>query len=170
MISDRIGEGAENDPRLGELRLESRCDRNGVEDGVDRHPGSFDPGEDLLLDKRDAEFGVSAQQLRINLVERLRRRPSFWRGEVINLLVVDRRMVDARPFWLLHRLPTTEGLKPPFQQPFRLALLFRNKSNGVFVQALGGQIRLDRADETIFVSVDLNRAYAIDGLLDGRHK
>ena len=140
-----------------------------VEDGVDRDPRPFHSREDFLLDERDAEFGVSAQQLRINLIERLRRRPGFRRGEVIDLLVVDRRMADARPFRLFHRLPTTKGLKPPFQQPFRLTLLFRDKSNGVFVQALRGHIRLDRANEAIFVSVDLNRTHTIDGLLDGRH-
>ena len=44
----------------------------------------LDAREDLLLDKRDAEFGVGAQQLRINLVERLRRGPGFWRREVID--------------------------------------------------------------------------------------
>src|ERR1700677_1138344 len=97
MISDRLGEGAKNDPRLGKLRLEGRCNRNGVENGVDRHPRLLNSREDLLLDKRDAEFRVRAQQLRINLVERLRHRSGFWRGAEINLLVVDRWMVDGRP-------------------------------------------------------------------------
>ena len=155
---------------MRELRLEGGRDRNGIEHGVDRHPGLLDPCEDLLLDERNAELGVSSQQLRVNLVERPRRGPRFWRGEIVDVLVVDRRMADARPFWLFHRLPATEGLKPPFQQPFRLAFLERNEPNGVFVQALRGEIQLDRTDETIFVRVDVNRAHAIDGLLVGRHK
>ena len=31
------------------------------EDGVNRHPAVFDAREDLLFDKRDAEFSVGAQ-------------------------------------------------------------------------------------------------------------
>ena len=170
MISDRFGEGAENDARLGELRLEGRGDRNRIENGVDRHPGLLDAREDLLLDQRDAELGVGAQELRVDLVKRLRRRRRFWRGEIIDVLIVDRRIADARPFRLFHRLPTTKSLKPPFQQPFRLVLLLRNEPDRVLAQALRGEIGLDRADEAIFIRVDVNRAYAIDGLLVGRHK
>src|SRR6202042_3281996 len=119
---------------------------------------------------RDAKFGVRPQQLRVDLVERPRGWRRFWRREVIHVLVVDRRIVNARPFRFFHRLPTTKSLEPPVEQPFRLNLLLRNEPNGVLSQALRGQIGLDRADEAIFVSVDLNRAYAIDGLLDGRHE
>ena len=79
-------------------------------------------------------------------------------------------MANARPFGFFQRLPTTEGLEPPVEQPFRLNLLLRNEPNCILSKALRGQIGLDRADEAIFISVDLNRTYAIDGLLDGRHE
>ena len=112
---DRLGERAEDDARLGELRLEGRGDRNRIENGVDRHPRPLDPGKDLLLHKRDAELSVGAQELRIDFVERPRRRRGFRRGEIIDVLIVDRRIADARPFWLVHRQPTTKSLEPPLQ-------------------------------------------------------
>ena len=157
-------------PALASSALKVVAIETEFEHGVDRHPWLLNSGQNLLLDQRDAELRVSPQQLRIDLVERLWRGPRFWRREIVDVLVVDRRMADARPFWLFHRPPATERLKPPFQQPFRLAFLQRNEPDGVFVQALRGEIRLDRADETIFVRVDVNRAHAIDGLLIGRHK
>src|SRR5208282_1169305 len=169
MISDRLGKRAEDDARLGELRLERRRDRNGIEYGVDRDVPPLDPRKDLLLHQRDSEFGVGAQELRIDFVERLRRRRGSWRGEIIDVLEVDRRIGDARPRRRVHRPPTTQSLKPPFQQPLRLSLLFGNEPDSVFIQALWGQIRLDRADEAILVRLDVNRSYAINCLLDSRH-
>ena len=127
-------------PALASSALKVVAIETEFENGVDRHPGLLDPRQDLLLDERDAELSVGAQQLRVDLVERPRRRPCFWRGEIVDVLVVDRRMADARPLRLFHRLPTTESLEPPVEQPFRLALLQRNEPNRVLAQALGGQI------------------------------
>ena len=75
MIADRLGERAEDHARLAELGLEGRGDGDRIEHGVDRHSRLLDAGEDLLLDQRNAKLRIGAQQLRIDFVERLRRRP-----------------------------------------------------------------------------------------------
>ena len=55
-------------PISASLRLEGRRDRDAVEDRIDG-----DAGEQLALAQRDAELLVGLEQLRVDLVEALRR-------------------------------------------------------------------------------------------------
>src|SRR5207237_2691181 len=62
MLLHRLGEGTEDDARLGQLRLEGGGHRDAVEDGVHR-----DAGEPLLLLERDAELLEGLEQLGVDL-------------------------------------------------------------------------------------------------------
>ena len=135
IVADRFRDRAEDHARFGQLRLEGRRDRNGVEHRIDR-----DAGQQLLLGQRNAELLVGLEQLRIDLIEALRAlRLRLRRRVIIGVLIVDRRIMHARPFRLGHLLPALERVEPPFQHPFRLALLGRNEADRVFVQALSAR-------------------------------
>src|SRR6185312_1880412 len=87
----------------------------------------------------------------IDLVQALLLRRVLGRGVVVRILVVDLGIVHARPVGLAHLQPAAEGAEPPFQHPFRLALLGRNEAHRVLVEALGREIHLDVGDEAVFV-------------------
>ena len=65
------------------------------------------------------------------------------RRVVVQVLVVDRRMLDARPMRLGHLPPGGEGLQPPLQQPFGLLLARGDQPDDVLVQPLGREVHLD---------------------------
>ena len=123
----------------------------------------------LLFAQRNAELLVSLEDLGIDFVERLRRHLGFRRGVVIEILIVDRRIIDARPIRLGHGQPAAIGIEPPCQHPFRLALLRRDEADDVLAQPLGRLIGFDVGDESVFVLVDIDEADLVDGFLYGGH-
>ena len=141
VVTHRLGERTEDHARLGELGLEGGGDGDRVEHRVDGDP-PLDAGEDLLLDQRNAELGVGAQQLGIDLVERLRAGHGFRRREIIEVLEVNLGKIDPRPARRRHRQPAPVGLEAPVEQPLRLALLGRDEADDVLVEALGGLFRV----------------------------
>ena len=165
----RFRNRAEDHAGLRQLLLEGRGDRHAVEHGVDRHPAGFDAREDFLLTQRNAELLVSAQQLGIDFVERLRPRRRFRRGIVIEILIVDRRIMHPRPFGLRHGQPAAIGLEAPLREPFGLVLFRGNESDDVFAEALGSLFRLNIGRKPVLVSVDVDRLDARNGLLASRH-
>ena len=180
VLVDRLGDRHEDHADLLQLRLEGRRHRDGIEHGVDgdaaRHRAIAvsvavlaDAGEDLLLLQRDAEPRVGLQDLRIDLVE-ARERVALRRGVVVEVLVVDLRIVDARPGRLLHADPAPVGLQPPLGHPLRLVLLGRDEADDVLVQSLRREVGLDVGREAVFVLVDVERPDLRDRLLNSRHQ
>ncbi len=143
VIADRLGERAEDDARLLELRLERGRDRDAVEDGVDR-----DAGERRALVQRHPELLVGLEQLGVDLVQALRRvLPLPDRRVVRDRLVVDRLVADVRPARLLHGEPVAEGLEPPFGHPLGLALHGREPADDGLVETGRERVLLDVGDE-----------------------
>ena len=64
MLLHGLGKRAEDNSQLRQLLLESRRNRDAVEDRIHRHAG-----QQLLLAQRDAQLLVGAQNLRIELVQ-----------------------------------------------------------------------------------------------------
>ena len=151
MVLDGFGERAEDDAVLLELGLEGRGDRDAVEDGV-----YGDPIESLLLEQRDAELVVGLAQLGIELVEALDLLLLLGRRVVDDLVVVDRRVIDLRPFGLgvagrEHLAKARERLEPIVEEPFRLVLLGRDQPHHAFGETRRRAILLDLRDEAVFV-------------------
>ena len=146
MVADRFGDRAEDHPRLVKLVLEGGGDRNAVEHRVHRHAG-----QRHLLVQRNAQLLVGLQQLGIDFIQRLFQRRVLGRGIIIGGLIVDLGIMHPRPIRLLHGQPALERAQPPFQHPFRLALLGRNKVHRVFRQPPGRHVHLDIGDEAVFV-------------------
>src|SRR5262245_28034231 len=185
VLLQRLGDRAEDHAGLGELRLEGGGDRHRVEDRIDRHAavaaaaaavlalvltpalGLLDAEQRLALAQRDAELLVGLEDLRIDLVERLR--PLLGRGVVMDVLIIDRGVGHARPAGLAHGEPAPIGVEPPGEHPFGLVLLRRDEADDVFVEALGGLLGLDDGFESVLVLVDVDAANLLDGLLYGRH-
>ena len=156
MLADSLSERAEHDAELAELLLHRGPDTHRIEDRVHRHAG-----QELLLVERNAELLVGAQQLRVDVLERLERRHRLGRRVVRLLLVVDWLVADVGPVGLLHRQPAAVCLEPPIQQPGGLILLRRDEANDVFTQAGRNRIRLDIRHEAVLI-------FAIDQRIDGR--
>jgi hypothetical protein len=125
--------------------------------------------EDLDFAQGNAELLVGFQDFRIDLVERGHRLLRLGRRVVIEILVIDLGIVDPRPFRLGHGQPAAIGFQPPFQHPGRLVLLRGYEANGIFRQALGGLVRLDKRLKSISILVDVDPANPIDRLLYSRH-
>ncbi len=176
MLADRLRHRHEDHAGALELFLEGGGDRHGIEHGVDRDAraraavlvGAHDTGQHFLLAQRNAELLVSLENFRIDLVER-GQRLLLRRRIVIGVLVIDLGIVDARPGRLAHGQPALVGAEPPLEHPFRLVLLGRDETDGVFRQALGGLFGFDVGDEPVFVLVNVDESDLIDGLLYGRH-
>jgi hypothetical protein len=126
-----------------------------------------DAGQDLLLAQGDSKLLIGPEDFRVDFIERLQHVP-LRRGVVIEVLVVDRAVIDTRPMRFAHGQPAAIGLEPPFEHPGRIVLLRRNETNGIFAQALGGLVGFDIGDEPIFILVDINAANPLYGLLQGR--
>ena len=123
MLVDRLGHGAEDDAGLLQLLLEGGDDGDAVEHGIDRNLRGLDASQNLLLAERNAELLVDAQQFGIDIVDRLRTRRRFRRRIIIEFLIVDLWIVDARPFRPRHGQPAAIGVQPPVEQPTGLVLL-----------------------------------------------
>ena len=172
MLADRLRDRHEDHAGLLQLLLEGGRDRDRIEHGIDRDAalafGADHAGQHFLLAQWNAEFFVGPENLRIDLVERgqfllLRRRV------VIEVLIVDLRIMDARPLRLLHGQPAAIGLQPPLQHPGRLVLLCGNEADGIFRQPARGLVGLDKRLKSISILVDVDPPDAIDRLLDGWH-
>ena len=77
-----------------------------------------------------------------------------------------------RPFRLLHRLPTTEGLKPPFKKPFRLLFLGADEADRIFTEALRSLDGLNVGRESVLVRAELFDTFdgfPADAFLDLAH-
>ncbi len=170
MLVRRLRDRAEDDAGLGQLILERGGDGDGIEHGIDRDTGNAaHAGEHFLLAQGDAELLVGLQNLRIDLVERLRRLVHLGRGVIIKVLIVDRAVLHPRPGRLLQGEPAAIGFEPPVQQPLRLVLLGRDEADGILGEALGSLLHLDIGDETVFVLVHVDGADAVHGFPYGGH-
>ncbi len=162
----------EDHASLFQLFLESGGDRNRIEHRVHRHAPlalrAHHAGEDFLLAQRNAELRVGLENFRIDFVER-GQRVFLRRRIIIGVLIIDLRIVDARPGRLAHGQPALIGFQPPGQHPFRLVLLGRDEANGVFRKPLGGLLGFDIGDEPVFVLINVDASDLLDGLLYGRH-
>jgi hypothetical protein len=173
MLLQRLGDRHEEDAGLGELLLEGGGYRDRVEHCIDRNARAravlaLDAGQHLLLAQRNAELGVGLEDFGVDLVER-RQRIALRRRIIIEVLVVDRAVIDARPLRLAHGQPAAIGVEPPLQHPGGLVLLRRDEADGILGQALGGLVGFDIGDEPVLVLVDIDVADPLDGLLHGRH-
>src|SRR4029077_11053872 len=122
----------------------------------------------LLLAKGNAELFVGAQDLRVDLVERLRPILLLRRGVVVDVLIVDRTVFDLGPFPLAAGGSALIGVEHPRQHPFGLALLRRNEPDGVFAKALRGLLRFNQRLESILILIDVDTAELVDGLFHCR--
>ena len=185
MLVHRFRDRHEQHAGLGQLGLEGGGDGNGIEHRIDRDPaiavaalapltflarlvcGLLDAEQRLALAQRNAELLVGAQNFRIDLVERLRRR--LRRGIVIDVLIVDRAVFDLGPFRLMHGEPAAIRIEPPVQHPFRLVLLCRDEADGVFGKAFRRLLGFDLGLESILILVDVDPADLVHRLLHCRH-
>ena len=119
------------------------------------------PASSLLLAQRNAELLVGREDFRIDLVER-GQRLLLRRRVVVEVLVVDLRVIDPRPGRLAHGQPAPIGLEPPRQHPFGLVLLGRDEADDVLGQALRGLVGFDLGHEPVFVLVDVDPADLLD--------
>src|SRR6476646_3566375 len=109
----------EQDAGLGKLRLERSRDRDRIEYRVDRDPAiaaaaltftlrlilsrrPLHAQQGFPLAQRNAELVIGLEDLGVDLVERFRAVLLPRRGVVVEVLVVDRAVVDARPQRLAH--------------------------------------------------------------------
>ena len=184
MFPQRLRDRHEQDAGLGKLRLERGRDRDRIEYRVDRDPAvaaaaltlrlilscrPLHAQQRLPLAQRNAELVVGLEDLGVDLVERFRAVLLLRRGVVVEVLVVDRAVVDARPQRLAHGEPAPIGVEPPREHPLGLILLGRNEADDVFRQALGSLVGFDVRYEPVFILVDVEAADPLDGLLYGRH-
>ena len=146
MVLHRLGERAEDDAELRQLRLERRGDRDRVEHRVDG-----DAGEHLLLFERNAELLERLPHLRVHVVQAVELLLRLGRRVVADASGSRRRVGDVRPGRLLHREPGAVGLQPPFEHPLRFALLRRDGADDVFVQAGRQCIGVDGGLEPVLV-------------------
>src|SRR5262249_24075491 len=100
---------------------------------------------------------------RTELLLRLRRRV------VVDVLVVDSRVIDPRPGRLGHGQPAAVSLKPPLEHPGRLVPPGGNKTDELFPQTPLGPLRFDERLKPISVLIDVDPAHPVDRLLYGWH-
>src|SRR5262245_7282682 len=159
MLADGLAHRTEDDAGLCQLFLERRHDAHTVEHRIDGHLGrAFHAQQHFLLFQRNAELLVGLQDLRIDLVQALVLRPALRRRVIARRLVVDRRILHERPGRLFHGQPTLERPQPPFEHPFRLALLSRNVAHDVGVEPRRRQLLLQLSDKAVLVLLRLQRA------------
>ena len=160
---------AEDHAGLGEFGAEGRRDGDGIEHGVDGHARILHARQNFLLAKGNAELLVGAQQLGIDLVQRLRPGHALGRRIIVEVLEVDLRVFHPRPGRLVHGQPAPIGVEAPFGHPFRFVLLCGNEANDILVQPLGRLLGFDLGDEPVLIGIHVDRLHAIDGLFNSRH-
>ena len=184
MLLHRLRDRHEQHAGLGQLRLERGRDRNRIEHRVDRDAAVAVAALACPHRRRRRSSGCRAAP-RARAAEcrasrrcagspdRSRRATSavllLRRGVVIDVLVVDRAVLDLGPFRLAHGEPAPVGVEPPRQHPFGLVLLRRNETDRILGQALRGLLGFDQRLKAILVLVDVDTADLIDGLLYCRH-
>ena len=147
MLVNGLGNGAEDDARVGQRGAEGRGDRDAVEHGI-----HGDPGERLLLLDRNAELLVGLEQGRIDLVEALGHVFRTFRGrEVGDRLEIDGRVVDRGPVRGRHGQPVAIGLEPPLGHELRFAFTGGDGTHHLFVQTGRQGIGLDLGHEPMLV-------------------
>ena len=169
VLAHGLRDRAKNHAGPRQLLLKSRRDGDAVEHRVDRHPAHLDAGENLLLAQGNPQLLVSPQKLGIDVFERGRPRRRFGRRVIIEVLIVDARMFDARPIGLGHGQPSAIGRKPPVGEPLRLVLLGRDEADDVFGKTLRGLVRFDVGREPVFIGVDVDGLDGVNGLFESRH-
>ena len=118
--------------------------------------------------QRDAELGVGGQQLRVDVVEVLRRVQRRARRRIIgDVLIVDGLVVHVRPGRLAHGLPVTECLQAPIEQELRFVLLARYRRDHVLVQSGRQAVGFDVRDESVPVLL-IDQGFYV--LSFGRHE
>ncbi len=148
----RFGNRQEDHAGLEQFGAEGGGHRHAVKHRIHGHAArAFNTGQHLLLFDRDAQLFIGAADFGIELVQRCQGRLGLGRGVIIGILIIDRRDVQLGPIRAHHRLPARKRLQPPCQQPFRLALLGRNVTNRVLVQALGRHFGFDIRRKAPFV-------------------
>ena len=171
MLPHRLGQGAEDHAGLGQLRLEGGHHRHAVEHGVDGVAGgALHARQEFLLLQRDAQLGIGGQQFRIHLVQRLRPVLRLRRGVVIEVLIVDLRIVHPGPVGLVQGEPALIGLQPPVEQPLGLVLLGGDEADDVGVQPAFGELLLDVGDEAVGVLLPRQRRNGLDRVLIRGHQ
>ena len=130
MILYGIANRTEDDALLGKVLLKGGLYRHRVHNGVYSHTAQR---QSLL--KRYAELVECLHQLRVYLLLLVRRLLGKRVGIVGNRLVVYLGHMHVRPCWLLKLLPVAESLEAELQHPVGFALLLRDQSNDILVQA-----------------------------------
>ena len=166
VVLDCLRHGAKNDAVLGELLLERSGDGHAVENGVHGHTG-----QSLLLFQGDAQLLVGLENLRVHLVQALQLLHRLGGRVVDDVLEVHRRVVNvgpARPLLLVQQgEEVVVRLETPLQHPLRFVLLCGNESDYVFVQTLGGYLRLNVRNEAVLV---LLLCHILDNLVCSGHR
>ena len=129
MFFHGLGDGAENNPLFSQFGTISCCHRNAVKYGVHGHHA----GQSLLFFQRNAEFGISIQQLGVNFVQAFQRGFLHRRGVIIQILIINLVINQFCPGRFGHRLPEFKSFQPPVEQPFRFAFLCGNQPDNIGV-------------------------------------
>ena len=173
MLPDRLRDRHEDYAGFLQLFLKGGRDGDRIEHGIDGDPAlGFGPDhafEHFHLAQGNAEFFIGLQDFRIDLIQRGNRLLRSRRRIVIEVLVVDFGIMDARPFRLRHGQPAAIGLQPPLQHPGRLVLFRGNEGDGVLRQPLWSLVGLDQRLKPITILIDVNPPDAFDRLLYGWH-
>ena len=159
MLADGFRDRTEDHAGVGELLLECRCHRHTVEHRVHRHiavaggvGGAFHAREHFLLTQRDAELLVGFEKLGVDFVQALGLVLGAFRGGIVgNRLIVDRLVMQMRPFRRAHLFPLPECFEAPVEHPFRLVFLGRNEADDILVQPRRNRVGFQVGDETGFV-------------------
>ena len=164
---DRLADRKEDYARLFQLFTESGRHRHTVENGIDRNLlRTLYAGQNLLLAERDTELVIDRLDIGIEIVERTQFHLLGRRGVIIGALIIDLGIADLGPIGLFHGLPETECLKAPFEHPFRLTLLARDKPYGIFGQAFLGKLGLDVCRPAVLIVRRFRRSIASFAILN----
>jgi len=146
MVLHRFGKGTKDDPEFGKFFLEGRGHRNTVEHRINRHPRQC-----LLLFKGNAQLLIKGENFGIDLLRTFRPAVALRRGVIDDILIIDGREFDIGPERLLHGLPVTESLEPPFEHELWFMLPGRDTANNPLIQPLGQSLCVDIRYKTVFV-------------------
>ena len=157
VLAHCFGNGAEDDPFLGEGVAERGLDRDGIHDRIDRHVAC----ERCPFLEGDTEFVEGLHDLFVNLVF-LSLLFLGLRCRVIgDCLKIDLGDSEVRPGGRDHGLPFAEGFESELKEPFGFVLLGRDEPNDILVQSGRHDIGLHVGGEAVFIVL---RGYVLDDL------
>ncbi len=108
--------------------------------------------QSLLLVQRDAQAIERIQNSRIHLLQALRRvRLTTRRRIIAQRLKINIRHLQMPPPGRRQRPPMLVGTQTKIKQPLRLALLLRNQTHDIRIQAPRNDIRIDIAHKAILI-------------------